>query len=253
MSKKEAAKHMEMRGDGHRTPSHLYFVADVFTLALEIVVYFVSFSGPAYALWLLKMAHPLILTILAILGWLLSALVFVLVLIFLKRVVIGEVPTGRFFLTSKRAYRWIAADRIIKMMNRSPFRALVNDNAFYRYLYYRGMGAKVTGSLLLGQRVVIPEPWCLKVGQNVLIGDEAIVSGHKVERNVVTLDRVEIGNDVLVGARALILPGVKIGDGAVVGAGAIVSRGTVIPPGETWSGNPAKKLEIFGTVARSSE
>lgn len=35
---------------------------------------------------------------------------------------------------------------------------------------------------------------------------------------------VVIGNDVWIGADAIVLPGVKIGDGAVIGAGAVVTR-----------------------------
>jgi virginiamycin A acetyltransferase len=47
-----------------------------------------------------------------------------------------------------------------------------------------------------------------------------------------------IGNDVTVGANAIILPGVRIGDGAVVGAGAIVT--TDVPPYAIVAGVPAK-------------
>lgn len=36
--------------------------------------------------------------------------------------------------------------------------------------------------------------------------------------------RIEIGHDVWVGARAVILDGVRIGDGAIVGAGAVVTK-----------------------------
>ena len=35
---------------------------------------------------------------------------------------------------------------------------------------------------------------------------------------------IEIGNDVLISSRCIILDGVKIGDGAIVGAGAVVTR-----------------------------
>ena len=234
-----------------KTPGYQYFLVDVATLLIEVAVYFLSFAGPVMLLASCRDAHPLALLGLAIGGWLFAALAFVITLVLIKRLLIGHIPSGRFFITSKRAYPWIFADRVIKIMNRSPFRALVNDNAFYRYLYLRGMGARITTSFLLGQRAVIPEPWLLQVGENVLIGDEAIVSGHKVERGVVTLDRVEIGNDVLVGARALILPGVKIGDGAVVGAGSVVPRGTVIAAGETWAGNPAQRSDILNLAAKS--
>lgn len=54
---------------------------------------------------------------------------------------------------------------------------------------------------------------------------------------------IVIGNDVWIGARAVILPGVTIGDGAIIGAGSIVTSGTIIKPYEVWAGNPAKKIK----------
>jgi UDP-2-acetamido-3-amino-2,3-dideoxy-glucuronate N-acetyltransferase len=43
-----------------------------------------------------------------------------------------------------------------------------------------------------------------------------------------------------VGSNATILPGVVIGEGARIGAGAVVTKD--VPPGETWVGNPARRL-----------
>lgn len=51
---------------------------------------------------------------------------------------------------------------------------------------------------------------------------------------------VVIGKGVWVGARAIVLPGVKIGDGAVVGAGAVVARS--VSAGTVVAGNPAKAV-----------
>lgn len=51
---------------------------------------------------------------------------------------------------------------------------------------------------------------------------------------------VVIGNDVWIGRRALILPGVKIGDGAVVGAGAVVTKD--VEPYTIVAGNPARPV-----------
>jgi len=47
-----------------------------------------------------------------------------------------------------------------------------------------------------------------------------------------------IGNDVLIGANAIILAGVNIGDGAVIGAGSVVAKD--VPPYAIVAGNPAK-------------
>ncbi|MFX0108100.1 MAG: CatB-related O-acetyltransferase [Candidatus Hodarchaeota archaeon] len=52
---------------------------------------------------------------------------------------------------------------------------------------------------------------------------------------------VEIGNDVWIGAGAVILPGIKIGHGAIVGAGAVVTKD--IPDYAIVVGVPAKILK----------
>lgn len=47
-----------------------------------------------------------------------------------------------------------------------------------------------------------------------------------------------VGNDVWIGARATILPGLRIGDGAVIGTGAMVAKD--VPPYAIVAGNPAR-------------
>jgi sugar O-acyltransferase (sialic acid O-acetyltransferase NeuD family) len=49
---------------------------------------------------------------------------------------------------------------------------------------------------------------------------------------------VKIGERVLVGAGARILPGLRIGNDVVIGAGAVVLKD--IPAGQTWTGLPAR-------------
>lgn len=57
--------------------------------------------------------------------------------------------------------------------------------------------------------------------------------------------RTEIGNDVWIGARAVVRRGVVIGDGAVVGAGAVVTKD--VPPYAVVAGVPAKLIRYrFG-------
>ena len=55
---------------------------------------------------------------------------------------------------------------------------------------------------------------------------------------------VEIGNDVWVGDRTVIMPGVKIGDGAIVAAGAVVTKD--VPPYAIVGGVPAR---VINTVS----
>ena len=52
---------------------------------------------------------------------------------------------------------------------------------------------------------------------------------------------VEIGNDVWIGERVIILSGVKIGDGAIIGAGSVVTKD--VEPFSIVAGVPAKHIK----------
>jgi acetyltransferase-like isoleucine patch superfamily enzyme len=51
-----------------------------------------------------------------------------------------------------------------------------------------------------------------------------------------------IGNDVLVGSRCYIHPGVTIADGAVIAEGSILREDTKVGPLEIWAGAPARRV-----------
>jgi len=53
---------------------------------------------------------------------------------------------------------------------------------------------------------------------------------------------VRIGNDVWIGTRVILLPGVNVGDGAIIGAGAVVTKD--VEPYAIVGGNPA---HVIGT------
>lgn len=84
----------------------------------------------------------------------------------------------------------------------------------------------------------------INTGNDVSIGPEAsiLTLGHDPQ-SANFEDRggdVIIGDRVWIGYRAMILPGVTIGDGAVVGAGSVVTRN--VEPYTIVAGNPARKI-----------
>lgn len=86
--------------------------------------------------------------------------------------------------------------------------------------------------------------FCIRTGDDVSIGPEAAILslGHDPQSPDFS-DRggdVVIGNRVWIAYRAIILPGVTIGDGAIIGAGAVVIKD--VEPYAIMAGNPARKI-----------
>ncbi len=66
---------------------------------------------------------------------------------------------------------------------------------------------------------------------------------HSDDEREIAAAPVRIGDDVFIGANAIVLKGVVIGEGSVVGAGSVVTRS--VPPRAIAAGNPAK---VIGAV-----
>lgn len=89
------------------------------------------------------------------------------------------------------------------------------------------------------------------VGDGVLFGPNVVVAvaGHPVDpdlrRKVAQFNLpVHIGNNVWIGAGAIILPGIAIGDNSVIGAGSVVTKD--IPANVVAVGNPCRVLREIG-------
>ncbi len=116
-------------------------------------------------------------------------------------------------------------------------------------LLYIALGAKLgTHTYSAG---LIFDPPLMRIGRNTLVGHDAMLASHIVEGDRLYLATIEIGDDVTIGAKASILPGVKIGDGAIVALGAVVTTGTRIGAGELWGGTPARFIKRVGEAPRA--
>jgi acetyltransferase-like isoleucine patch superfamily enzyme len=87
----------------------------------------------------------------------------------------------------------------------------------------------------------------IKIGHYVKIGDNARVIDsdfHPASPDKPIKQKpIVIGNNVWIGAQAIILPGVTIGDHSVIGAGAVVAKD--IPDRCVAVGNPARIVRRF--------
>lgn len=87
----------------------------------------------------------------------------------------------------------------------------------------------------------------IRIEDNVFIGPNVTFTNDKFPRSKHYPERFEntlIRKGASIGAGAVILCGIEIGENAVIGAGSVVTKD--VPPGELWVGNPARFVKKIG-------
>jgi acetyltransferase-like isoleucine patch superfamily enzyme len=115
---------------------------------------------------------------------------------------------------------------------------------------YAALGARM-GRGLTTISGHLSDPWLVSIATNAIVGEGALLLPHLIGRgkeDLLLLGRIEIGEDSIIGARSVILPGVRIGRGATVQPMSVVKMSTSIGEGEIWGGNPARKLGEIPTA-----
>jgi acetyltransferase-like isoleucine patch superfamily enzyme len=82
-----------------------------------------------------------------------------------------------------------------------------------------------------------------QIGEDVFIGPNVVFCNARKPRVGMPhdeLQRIVVEDGAVIGANSSIMAGVTIGKGATVGAGSVVLWS--VPPGETWAGNPARRI-----------
>lgn len=152
----------------------------------------------------------------------------------------APVPSGAIAVSSAGEHRAFAY-----MLH---FILLFNPLIFGRFMPFPllGLVLRMLG-LKMGQNSycagLVMDPPFVRIGDNSIIGNDAMLIAHVIEGDELGYYPIQIGNNVTVGARAIIMAGVTIEDGAIVGVQSVVKKGTHIRSGETWIGSPARRLD----------
>jgi acetyltransferase-like isoleucine patch superfamily enzyme len=120
---------------------------------------------------------------------------------------------------------------------------------------YIGRNSLVQNSLI-GAYCSIANDVCIGLGQHpqdhfstsplfFRVNNTFKISVIEIDLDFDEYNQIDIGNDVWIGARAIIMDGVSIGDGAIVAANAVVTKD--VPPYAIVGGVPAKVISYrFG-------
>lgn len=167
-----------------------------------------------------------------------------------KRIVIRIPLTRRWYLAGYLSRR-IRRQRFVNFI----FQGILRQNADCPWsVHYTSqvvcphkikIGHGVERSLMLSANCYIQGGNGVEMGDGTLFGPgvRIISANHDLDNMKKWLpDKpIRIGNNCWLGANAVILPGVKLGDNVIVGAGAVVTKS--FPSNVMLAGNPAKKIK----------
>ena len=117
---------------------------------------------------------------------------------------------------------------------------------------------KIGAGLRAGRRLHIGVADEVVIGDNVLIADDVYISDHThgsytgalhddalsiVAQRDLKIRKIEIGDNVWLGQRVCVFPGVIIGNNSIIGAHSIVKDS--IPPNSIAAGVPAKVIKVY--------
>lgn len=97
--------------------------------------------------------------------------------------------------------------------------------------------------------------WLIKIGDNVTIAPYAYLLAHDAStknlQNYTKIGSITIEDNVFIGARSLIMPGVTVGKNSIVAAGSIVTKS--VPESSIVAGNPAKVISTLDRYVQKVE
>lgn len=122
--------------------------------------------------------------------------------------------------------------------------SLGRDSSIHMGVFVTGRRISIGDNVVVNRRVYLDGRVGVRICNNVSISPEVYIVSLEHDLNDPSFatrgEEVVIEDDVWIGARAMVMPGVRIGRGAVIAAGAVVTRN--VRPYQIVGGVPARPL-----------
>ena len=125
--------------------------------------------------------------------------------------------------------------------SRKAFRSLRNAVISLQIWFLRralGMDIGRDVCISLRARIDFSNPRGVHIGEGTYVAFNSVIFAHDMSRVLHT--DTYVGRNCFIGAQAIIMPGVRVGDQCIVGSGAVVTKD--VPSGSIVAGNPARVI-----------
>jgi maltose O-acetyltransferase len=145
---------------------------------------------------------------------------------------------------------FIASSWVPRHVRRELYRALgfkIGKASLSPHLTFKSNNVDIGDHVYINERCSFDNVDCVTIGDHVHVGPEVLFGTSSHERGDaisraggVILAPLVVSSGCWIGARAIVLPGVKIGEGCVVAAGAVVTKDCL--PDGLYAGVPARRI-----------
>ncbi|MDD3084167.1 MAG: acyltransferase [Candidatus ainarchaeum sp.] len=113
-----------------------------------------------------------------------------------------------------------------------------------KLFFYKKMGVRIGKNVQImpDVRMEIFFPEEIEIGDNVVIGQETFISAHEFNVHEFRYGKIIIGNNVLIGARSFLLPGIVIGNNSIIPANTTIYKN--VPKNSIAFGSPLQFKEF---------
>lgn len=121
-----------------------------------------------------------------------------------------------------------------------------NTNIYPHVVIHSPKSVKIGSNVSIAEFVHIWGGGGVEIGDNTMIASHTVITSlthdtnSRVYKESLIKGKVKIGNNVWIGAGAIILPGINIGDNSIIGAGSVVTKD--VTPDTLVVGVPARPI-----------
>ncbi len=225
------------------------FLTRQLTASLQLLVWLAFYVWPVaslYAVWHLSEVYAVSLLVRALLGlglYLVALPAYALLAIAVKWIVIGRFKAGVYPLWGVYHLRfWV-----VKLFLQGVPTYLLTGTPLLN-LFYRALGVRMGKGVYLGTNRLAAMD-LLTISDGVSIAQEASLSGYRVERGQLIIGPITVGEQAVVGLRAVLETDTTLAAGAMLDDLSLLPGGQRIPAREHWQGSPAVRVGVLETPA----